>query len=63
VQQRGDLPFQVADLRAEREGQACLGGDVLGQVGVADLAVPQLQGLGSGGQEPGGVLITHAPWE
>ena len=57
VQQRSDLPLQVADLRAEREGQARLGGDVLGQVGVAELTVPQLQGLGCGGQQQAGVLI------
>ena len=57
AEQGSELGVEVADLEAERQGQACLCGDVLGQVGVAELAVPQLQGLGGGGQQAAGVLI------
>jgi hypothetical protein len=57
VQQRGELGVQIADLGAQRQGQAGFGSDVLGQVGIADLAVPQLQGPGRGGQDAAGLLF------
>jgi hypothetical protein len=40
VQQGRELGVQVADLGTERKGQAGLGGDVFGQVGVGQFAVP-----------------------
>jgi hypothetical protein len=39
VQQGGELDIQVADLGGQGQGQAGFGGDVLGQVGVADLFI------------------------
>jgi hypothetical protein len=41
VQQGGDLLLQVADFGGQGQGQAGFGGDVGGQLGVVEFAVPQ----------------------
>jgi len=48
LQQRGDLLLQVADVGGDRQRQACFDGDVVGELGVVDVVVPQGERLRGG---------------
>jgi hypothetical protein len=57
---RSSAPILVSrsriSVRSARARRAS-GGDVLGQVGVAGLGVPQLEGLGHGGLDPARTVL------
>jgi hypothetical protein len=63
VQQGGDLLLEIADLGREREREAGLDRDVVGQPGVVDVLGPQGEGLPGRGQQRGGVVLAPGPRE
>ena len=63
VQQRGDLLLEVADLGAERQRQAGFGGDVRGQLGVVDFAVPELSVSAAAASSRAASSSPQWPWE
>lgn len=63
MQESGDLQFKVADFGGDLQRQARFDGDVVGELGVVDLFLPQGERLRGGFQQRGGVILAQAPWE